>query len=128
MTGQEKCRLLKQIRKEIADKNGIAYEPAECTYKGECQGTCFRCDAEIKYLDAQLNKKAELGGKISVAGFKLDGVEVDYKEQKGFEPLRRNNSRGNNPNIYQTMGLILPPRFDSANDGDESWEDDDSDI
>lgn len=58
MTGKEKCKLLRQIRKEIAETNGIVYITTDCTYDGDdCRGTCPKCDEEIAYLDAELNRK-----------------------------------------------------------------------
>ncbi len=72
MTGKEKCRLLKQIRKEIAESNGIVYLTSECTYEGECSGTCPKCDAEIKYLDSEIAKLGQEGKPISLKGLSLD--------------------------------------------------------
>ncbi len=72
MTGKEKCKLLKQIRKEIAESNGIDYQTTECTFEGECKGTCPKCDAEIKYLDKELNKKIRRGEVVTLSGLSLD--------------------------------------------------------
>ena len=72
MTGKEKCKLLKQIRKEIAESNGIVYLTSECTFEGECRGTCPKCDAEIRYLDDKLQKKAARGEKVTLSGLSLD--------------------------------------------------------
>lgn len=73
MTGKEKCRLLRQIRQQIADANGIAYYSPECTYPGnDCPGTCPKCDSEVRYLDMELNRKAAAGEKITLSGLSLD--------------------------------------------------------
>lgn len=73
MTGKEKCNLLRQIRREIAEANGIIYLTKECDYKGDdCPGTCPICDAEVRYLDYQLNLMASHGKPISVAGISLN--------------------------------------------------------
>lgn len=72
MNGKEKCNLLKQIRKEIAESNGIVYLTSECTHEGNCKGSCPKCDAEIRYLDAELNRKVAKGEAISVAGLSLE--------------------------------------------------------
>lgn len=73
MTGKEKCKLLRQIRKEIAETNGIEYVVTECTYEGEdCRGTCPKCDSEIAYLDAELNKKIIEGELVTLAGLSLE--------------------------------------------------------
>ena len=68
MTGKEKCRLLREIRYEIAKANGIPYHPLECTFEGACAGTCPRCDAEAKMLDEKLTQMAQEGKSITVAG------------------------------------------------------------
>ena len=57
MTGKEKCRLLKDIRKKTAEENGIPFETTECGFKGECKGTCPKCEAELKYINEQLERK-----------------------------------------------------------------------
>lgn len=73
MTGKEKCKLLRQIRKEIAEANGIEYIVTDCTYEGDdCRGTCPKCDSEIAYLDAELNKKIIEGELVTLAGLSLD--------------------------------------------------------
>ena len=55
-TGKEKCERLKAIRKQIAEQYGLEYVPTECTHKGECTGTCSKCDAELRDLQEQLNR------------------------------------------------------------------------
>lgn len=57
MNGKDKCELLKAIRRQIAEQYGLEYHPTECHHKGECIGTCPRCDAELKDLQRQLEKK-----------------------------------------------------------------------
>lgn len=77
MTGKEKCKLLRQIRKEIAETNGIVYITSECTYEGDdCRGTCSKCDEEIAYLDAELNRKIADGELITLSGLSLDTFQV----------------------------------------------------
>ncbi|RRC95454.1 energy transducer TonB, partial [Prevotella sp. OH937_COT-195] len=51
----------KTIRKQIADANGIVYEPKKCNFKGECRGTCPACEQEVKYIEKQLNARRMLG-------------------------------------------------------------------
>ena len=53
--GKRICETLKTIRKQIADANGIVYEPKKCNFKGECRGTCQVCEQEVKYIEKQLN-------------------------------------------------------------------------
>lgn len=68
MKGKEKCELLKSIRREIAEKNGIKLEIPECTHKGDCLGSCPRCEAEVKYLEMQLEARKKRGFKPVLAG------------------------------------------------------------
>ncbi len=68
MNGKEKCKILKEIRTDIARANGIPLEIPECTHKGDCKGTCPRCEAEVKYLENKLAERKKRGLKIAVAG------------------------------------------------------------
>lgn len=66
--GKSTCKLLKGIRQQIADANGICYQPKECHYEGECAGTCPACEAEIRYLETQLRERKRKGWGMKVAG------------------------------------------------------------
>ncbi len=68
MTGKNKCKILKEIRQKIADNNDIEFITNECTYKGECTGTCPKCEEELRYLEAELLKRKNAGKSIAVAG------------------------------------------------------------
>lgn len=50
MKGKDKCEILKKIRSEFAQKNGIDYSPSECNHDGDCNGVCPRCEEEAKML------------------------------------------------------------------------------
>lgn len=66
------CETLKSIRKQIADANGIAYEPNICTYEGPCMGTCPVCEAEARYLEAELAKRQKAHKGINIIGVAKD--------------------------------------------------------
>ena len=66
--GRSTCKLLKSIRQQIADANGISYQPKECHYKGDCAGTCPACEAEIRYLEGELKARKGNGFGMKVAG------------------------------------------------------------
>ena len=68
MKGKNKCKILKQIRKEIADQNEIAYAVTECKFQGDCSGTCPKCEAEVRYLEEELSKRRKAGKAVAVAG------------------------------------------------------------
>ena len=66
--GKSTCKLLKDIRQQIADANGISYQPKECQHKGDCSGTCPACEAEIRYLEQELKARKGNGFAMKVAG------------------------------------------------------------
>ena len=66
--GKSTCKLLKDIRQQIADANGISYQPKECHHKGDCAGTCPACEAEIRYLEHELKARKGNGFGMKVAG------------------------------------------------------------
>ncbi len=68
MNGKNKCKLLKDIRKQIAEQNDIEYVTSECKYKGDCSGTCPKCESEVRYLEEQLRLRQRAGKAVAVAG------------------------------------------------------------
>ena len=66
--GRSTCKLLKDIRQQIADANGISYQPKECQHKGDCAGTCPACEEEIRYLERELKARKGNGFGMKVAG------------------------------------------------------------
>ena len=68
MKGKEKCRMLKQIRKKIADANDIPYVVEECPHQGECRGTCPKCEAELRKMEQELSLRRRIGKGIAVVG------------------------------------------------------------
>ena len=66
--GKSTCKLLKDIRQQIADANGISYRPKECHHKGDCSGTCPACEEEIRYLERELKARKGNGFGMKVAG------------------------------------------------------------
>ena len=66
--GKSICKELKAIRRRVADENGIPLEQHECSYDGPCDGTCPRCEAEVRYLEAELHRRMTLGKAAAVAG------------------------------------------------------------
>ncbi len=68
MNGKERCKILKEIRQKIADANDIELITSECQHKGDCLGTCPKCEAELRYLERELERRQRLGRTIVVAG------------------------------------------------------------
>lgn len=68
MNGKSKCKILKDIRRQIAAENDIEFVTSECKYQGECTGTCPKCEAEVRYLEQELAKRQMAGKAVAVAG------------------------------------------------------------
>ena len=66
--GRSICNVLKTIRMQIAKANEIKYEPRECHHTGECRGTCPACEAEVRYIEQQLDMRRLLGKAVTVIG------------------------------------------------------------
>ncbi|WP_303037253.1 hypothetical protein [uncultured Duncaniella sp.] len=66
--GKQTCKILKEIRRQIAEANGIEYVTSECRYKGDCLGTCPKCEAEVRYLEQQLRARSLAGKAVALAG------------------------------------------------------------
>ena len=71
MKGKDRCKILKDIRKRIADENDIEFIVSECKHKGDCLGTCPKCESELRYLERELEKRRAVGKKVTVAGLAI---------------------------------------------------------
>ena len=69
--GKNTCKILKDIRIQIAESNDIEFVTSECKYQGDCSGTCPKCEAELRYLEAELNRRRQLGKVITLAGLSI---------------------------------------------------------
>ena len=63
---RKKCEHLKEIRKNVAEAIGVELNQSECTYEGDCKGTCLKCRQEEQKLS-----KALLAGSAVAAGMAL---------------------------------------------------------
>ena len=66
--GKEVCKRLKKVRREIAEANDITLIQEECKHKGDCQGTCPKCEQEVRFLEGELVKRSKLGKAVSIIG------------------------------------------------------------
>ena len=69
--GKQTCKILKEIRKQIAAENDINLVIEECTYQGDCLGTCPKCEAEVRYLERELEKRQRMGKAAIFAGMTI---------------------------------------------------------
>jgi TonB family protein len=91
--GKQTCKILKEIRKQIAAENDIKLVIEECTYQGDCKGTCPKCEAEVRYLERELEKRQRMGKAAVVAGLSvglLGASQVALAQQP--DPLRLDTS------------------------------------
>ena len=69
--GKQTCKILKEIRKQIAEENDIKLVVEECTYQGDCLGTCPKCEDEVRYLERELEKRQRMGKAAVVVGLSV---------------------------------------------------------
>ncbi|MBR5352328.1 MAG: hypothetical protein IK126_01325 [Bacteroidales bacterium] len=85
--GKDICNELKAVRQSIANENGIPFETEECTYQGECNGTCPRCEAELRQLESALAGRLSMGKVATVAGLMLSlAAGAQAQEVKATTP------------------------------------------
>jgi hypothetical protein len=110
MNGKSKCKVLKDIRKKIAEANDIAYVTSDCKYQGDCSGTCPKCEAEVRYLEEELAKRKNLGKIVAVAGIAATlvvasaGCDVTFPNQTAGAPLSQETT-------YQTQPATTQPIY-----------------
>ena len=102
--GKQTCKILKEIRKQIAAENDIELVIEECTYQGDCLGTCPKCEAEVRFLERELEKRQRMGKAAVVAGLSvglLGASQVALAQQPDTIPSR-------NDSIVILDGYVVP--------------------
>ena len=94
--GKSTCKLLKSIRQQIADANGISYQPIECHHKGDCAGTCPACEEEIRYLERELKVRKGNGFGMKVAGIAA-GICATVMPMTAAAQAVKSDSTANSP-------------------------------
>ena len=74
--GKQTCKILKEIRRQIAEANDIDFVTSECRYKGDCLGTCPKCEAEVRYLEQQLRSRQLMGKAVVLAGLSAGAIAM----------------------------------------------------
>ena len=136
MNGKKKCKILKEIRRRIAEENDIAFVTSECKHQGNCLGTCPKCEAEVRYLEEQIEARRRAGYAIALTGLALtvtaatascvpsDGAEqdttvasttTDYGELGGdpvweLEPMGDATTSADPETQPPIMGVVLDPQ------------------
>ena len=133
MKGKKRCKILKEIRKQIAQNNDIEFVTSECKHQGDCLGTCPKCEAEVRYLERELEKRQKFGRTIAVAGLAValttsavgcdelfDGIRptggkplAPEEEERGGEPAwpedNYEQSGGQDENGDESAPDSIPP-------------------
>ena len=94
--GKSTCKLLKDIRQQISDANGISYQPKECHHKGDCAGTCPACEEEIRYLERELKARKGNGFGMKVAGIAA-GICATVMPMTAAAQVVKSDSTANRP-------------------------------
>lgn len=131
MRGKNKCKILRQIRQRIAEENDIPLITKECTYQGECTGTCPRCESELRYLEQQLARRQAVGKAVTVAalsaslmvgtvGCSLGGGELQGDVPNITAPSTTAGEKGNNdgPLKFLPDGTDCDPNGDTVFEGE----------
>ena len=104
--GKVTCEKLKAIRREVAEKLGIEYTPRECTFEGDCPGTCPLCQQETDLLMEQVNIRLqdnpELVEDIQSKVFDMLCMKIESERSDKDEKLDDYIEMG----IYPQQGLI----------------------
>ena len=104
--GKKICGYLKGIRRKIAEENDIKLDIPECTYEGECRGTCPRCEWEVQYLEKTLFERMKLGKIATISGIAL-GLSACGGN---FDSQTDDDIMGVMPYPYEDVET-LPPNF-----------------
>ena len=114
MNGKQKCKILKEIRAEIARNNEIEYVTSECRHKGDCKGTCPRCEAELRYLEKELEKRQRLGKTVVVAGLTAS-ITLSAAGCIDWLPTTTDGMMEPSEQVEELMGDVpLPPEVEET--------------
>ena len=124
--GKQTCKILKEIRKQIAAENDIKLVIEECTYQGDCCGTCPKCEAEVRYLERELEKRQRMGKAAVIAGMAVGTMltatscdRIIPQPLEGDVPYIPDSTEMPNPDdtipeeAYQLEGEVMAPLPDT---------------
>lgn len=126
--GKRICKTLKELRKRIADANEIPFETDECTHKGDCLGTCPKCEDEVSCLMDSIEKREQEGKPVVIEELMTDdelrqALLIDSTDGMDDDDIINNVSRtaglpamGDVPNrtiLVQEEGIVPQPQGDA---------------
>lgn len=110
--GKQTCKILKEIRRQIAEANGIEFVTSECRYKGDCLGTCPKCEAEVRYLEQQLRARSIAGKAVALVGISAASIAMlmPISTEAQAQQERQDFLKGSIPAMTDTItvrGIVL---------------------
>ena len=114
--GKSTCKFLNDIRRRIADANGIRYAPKECNYEGECKGTCPACEAEVRYLEGELKRKQRNGFAVKVGGVAAGLCVMVVPIQDVAHNIKQDNFKKPVPQVNALDSIAVKDLSDGAED------------
>ncbi len=108
--GKQTCRILKDIRRQIAEANDIKFITSECQYQGDCLGTCPKCEAEVRYLEQQLERKRMAGKVVTILGISAGLVAMTPMTSCSSSPNKGTNQEtiSDSTNASVMFGEVCP--------------------
>ena len=114
---------------QVAKANEIKYAPTECHHEGDCAGTCPSCEAEVRYLEQQLQLRRQLGKAVAVVGVSMGLVALASCGSKAtdqtageipiemFPDTLRDTSQPIDPKMAATDSITDTLSIESQTDG-----------
>lgn len=93
--GKHTCKILKEIRQQIAEANDIEFVTSECRFKGDCLGTCPKCEAEAHYLEQMLLHRKQKGKAITLTGISAGLLAMVIPATAIAQPPQENQELSN---------------------------------
>ena len=122
--GKSICASLKQVRKRVADSNGIVYAPKVCHFEGDCNGTCPACEAEVRYLEHQLDLLRKAGKAVTVMGVALGiTLTTGCKQTNNPKALQETQDSLQTNDNQITTGLVISEEGTTCSETDSVFED-----
>ena len=118
MLGKEKCKILREVRRMIAQANDIPFVSYDCTHEGPCAGTCPLCESELRYLEQQLQQRRAEGREIELLEL-CSGVDLDCGRDPIAPPPEWEDIQGDVRPPDVLAGVPMP--FDDPLDGRDLW-------
>jgi ferredoxin len=113
--GRDICDKLRELRRQVAEKYGLEYNPTECHHEGDCAGTCPACDIELFKLQSQLEAKGirNIDVRLDLPEDETNDFKIDENSTAGVPYDINMINQTENPEEQRDgeilMGDVMPP-------------------